>query len=278
MGPGAYNPLMAINGKREKNLLHKTVRGENLEEFFPDLVHVAQGTAQGWPTGTDIELMPVMFQMSLKFIVCTSLGNIFEDNSEFERLASLYHVCKLEMDKRILDVPSATSAREIKFQSNLKQLQGILKKMIRVRRENPGGKRLPLLDALLETSDPEERILQDMVTFLGGFHTVTYYVTWVIYFLAQHSDIQEKIMKEVRQKVGSCCGDKLKAYVLSSSSYLRQVLDEALRLSTTVPFSAHYSDKDTFIEGYCVPANTPIIHAIGVTLKDEAIWKNPEMF
>ena len=146
--------------------------------------------------------------------------------------------------------------------------------MIRVRRENPGGKRLPLLDALLETSDPEERILQDMITFLGGFHTVTYYVTWVFYFLAQHSDIQEKIMKEVRQKVGSCCGDRLKAYVLSSSSYLRQVLDEALRLSTTVPFSAHYSDKGRQtdgIHGLFLHASFQVQIYLGQTFQDSSI-------
>ena len=58
---GAWS-IQSLNGnqwKERKNLLHKTVREENLEEFFPNLVHVAQGTAQGWPTGTDIEIMPV---------------------------------------------------------------------------------------------------------------------------------------------------------------------------------------------------------------------------
>ena len=277
---GAWS-IQSLNGKEwkeRKNLLHKTVRGENLEEFFSDIVQVAQERAQVWPTGTNVALMTEMFQMSLKSIVFTSFGNIFEDNSGLEQLASLYHICKLEMDKRILDVPSSASAREMDFQNSLKDLQGILKEMIRVRREDGGGKPLPLLDALLESSGPEERILSDMTTFLGGFHTATYYATWVFFFLAQHRDIQEKVLEEARQKVGSCCGEKLKAYALSSSTYLRQVLDEALRVSTTVPFSAHLSNEDTVIDGYCVPANTPIVHAICVSLKDEAVWKNPEKF
>ena len=155
---------------------------------------------------------------------------------------------------------------------------GILKEMINARRENPDGKPLPLLDALLGTDGPEERILSDMITFLGGFHTATYYITWVFYFLALHRDVQEKIVEEVQQRVGNCHGEMLKAYLLSSGSYLRQVLDEALRVSTTVPFSAHISDEDTIVEGYNIPAYTPIIHAICVSLTDEAVWENPDMF
>ena len=239
---------------------------------------VAQEKAKSWPIDTDIALMTEMFQLTLKSIVCTSLGNIFEDNRGIKELVSLYHICKLEMDKRVLDSPDSTSIREREFQNNLKTLQGILKEMIHVRREQPEGKSLPLLDALLETCGPEERILSDMITFMGGFHTAAYYATWVFYFLAQHSDVQERVIQEASKEIGSCQGEKLKAYALSSSSYLRQVLDEALRLSTTVPFSAHVCSEDTVIEGYGVPANTPIIHAICVSLKDKAMWKNPDTF
>ena len=32
------------------------------------------------------------------------------------------------------------------------------------------------------------------------------------------------------------------------------------------------------VDGYHVPAKTPIIHAIGVTLKNEAVWEQPDRF
>ena len=278
--------IQSINGKEwkeRKSRLHKTVRGKCMEEFFTDLIHVAQERSKSWPIDTDIALMAEMFQLTLKSIVCTSLGNIFKDDSGIEKLASLYHICKLEMDKRILDCPefwmASASSCDINFQKNLKTLQGILKEMIRVRREQPGGKPLPLLDALLETGDPEERIISDMITFMGGFHAAAYYGTCVFYFLAKHSDVQEKVIQEASHRIGSCQGKKLKAYALSSGSYLRQVLDEALRVSTTAPFSAHICrSEETVVEGYCIPANTPIIHAICVSLKDKSVWKNPETF
>lgn len=59
------------------------------------------------------------------------------------------------------------------------------------------------------------------------------------------------------------------------NSYLRQVFDETLRLSALAPFAARYSDHDIVVGGYKVPAGTPIVHALGVSLKSETKWDNP---
>ena len=55
---------------------------------------------------------------------------------------------------------------------------------------------------------------------------------------------------------------------------MRQVQDEALRMSTLAPCAARYSDKDISVDGYNVPAGTPIIQALGVALKNETQWED----
>ena len=55
--------------------------------------------------------------------------------------------------------------------------------------------------------------------------------------------------------------------------YLRQVLDEALRVSTLAPYAARYSDHDITVGGYFIPAGTPIVQSLGVALKNECAWK-----
>ena len=55
---------------------------------------------------------------------------------------------------------------------------------------------------------------------------------------------------------------------------MRQVMDETLRMSTLGPYAARYSDRDMVVDGYTVPANTPIIHALGVSLKNETQWED----
>ena len=57
---------------------------------------------------------------------------------------------------------------------------------------------------------------------------------------------------------------------------MRQVEDETLRLSTLAPFAARYSDKDMLVCGYNMPAQTPIITALGVGLKNTEQWQDEE--
>ena len=267
-----------------KKLLHGTVRGERLESFFEDFVQIARETVSLWSgrqPNNVINLKKEMFRMTCKAILCTSLGNIFEDDSGIEELANMYDLCKCEMDKRILDVPAPDSQRELEFQSNLKHLMGQLKKMMHCRKEEKNGcRKLPLLDALLQSGACEEVILSDMVSFLGGFHTAAYFATWTFCYLAQHPSVQKKLLAEVRERVGAPgeSDEQLRAYTLTSNSYLRQFLDESLRVSTTVSFSSHYSDEDCVVDGYHVPAKTPIIHAIGVAMKNGTAWEDPNTF
>lgn len=58
-------------------------------------------------------------------------------------------------------------------------------------------------------------------------------------------------------------------------SYLRQILNETLRLSTLAPYAARFCDHDIVVGGYHIPAGTPVVHALGVLLKNESIWKCP---
>lgn len=274
--------IQSVNGeewKRQRKMLRGTIRGGSLESFFPDLVPIAQETIETWSSGKPIHLLHDISRMTLKAILVTSLGNVFEDNNGIEELAALYHVCKCEMDERILNVPLPDSQREIDFQLNLKKLQEHLKKMINTRRSQHGsGKELPLMDALLNSNDSEEMIMSNVVTFMGGFHTSGYYLTWAFYYLAQHPQVQDKLIAEIEERVGMGNGDKLKEYVLKSDTYLRQFLDETLRMSTVASFSPHCPDKDVMVDGYLIPANTPIIHSIGVAMHNPSVWDNPGEF
>ncbi len=276
--------IQSINGtdwKQRKRLLHGTIRGRHLESFFSDFVCIAQESEERWSAfGRRIPLMTEMFRMVLKAILCSSLGNIFEDDSGIESLANTYHLCKCEMDQRVLDPlpPSKESLRERDFQKNLKCLNDTLKQMKNDRENRKKDKDLPLLDTLLTSEASEQCVLNDMVTFLGGFHTASYFMTWALTYLAQYPNIQETLYQEIEEQVGGECGDKLKAYALTSSSYMRQFLDEALRMSTTVSFSGHYSDHDVVVDGCYVPAKTPIIHAIGVMMMNEDVWEDPRCF
>ena len=47
-------------------------------------------------------------------------------------------------------------------------------------------------------------------------------------------------------------------------------------MSVLAPYAAHYCDQDIVVGGYCIPARTPIVLALGVSLKNQCIWKDTE--
>lgn len=158
-------------------------------------------------------------------------------------------------------------------------MMGYVKQMLQTHLNQSGSKKdLPLLDALLSSGASEDQILSDMVTFLGGFHTSAYYATWMFYYLTQHKDVQEKLFNDIQANVGSDRSKKLKAYAFNPNSYLRQVLDEGLGKSMTTTFTGHYSNEDIVLDGYRVPARTPILHALGVAMCNEAVWEDADIF
>ena len=54
------------------------------------------------------------------------------------------------------------------------------------------------------------------------------------------------------------------------------MLNEVLRLTTLATYGARYSDDDIAAGGHLIPAGTPIIMALGVSLKNETVWKDVE--
>ena len=282
-GAKSIQSVNNVEWKERKKLLHGTVRGQRLTSFIGDFVQVANELEMKWSAalsaGKSVNLKKEMFLAMLKAILNTSLGNIFKDDKEIEDLANTYHVCKCEMDTRILDTPSTNSPQELDFEKDLKHLKDILRRMMEVRRKQNGtGKELPLLDTLLRSGASEDLILSDMATFLGGFHTSAYYAIWTFHYLSQHPEVQQKLYEEIKERVGYDRNEKLRSYITDSSCYLRQVLDESMRISTLANFTAHYSDQDIVVDGYCVPAGTPIIHALGVAMSNNAIWESPDKF
>ena len=57
---------------------------------------------------------------------------------------------------------------------------------------------------------------------------------------------------------------------------MRQVLDETLRLNTLATYSGRYSDEDESACGYQIPAGTPIIFALGVSMMDTTQWNKED--
>ncbi|KAI9203738.1 cytochrome P450 [Polychytrium aggregatum] len=139
---------------------------------------------------------------------------------------------------------------------------------------------------MLELEDPEtgekltpENICYQIVTFMiAGHETTSGLLTWTLYMLATHPDVELKVRREV-EAVFSKTNGTLDDKNVSELKYTLAVLKETLRLYPSAPAFAKTCIKDTFVGPYAVKKNTGILFHGIATHRNTSIWgPNPEQF
>ncbi|XP_033761523.1 cytochrome P450 20A1-like [Pecten maximus] len=100
-------------------------------------------------------------------------------------------------------------------------------------------------------------------------------LTWRFYFLATHPEVQEKALQEIKKELRNQEVDHTN---IESLPYIRQIVEETLRCAVIAPYAARFQDFDSELGGHKIPKNTPVIHALGVSLSNEKYWPLPNKF
>ena len=114
-----------------------------------------------------------------------------------------------------------------------------------------------------------------MGLLLAGHETTANALTWTIYLLSQNLWAADRLHNEIGQALNlrrPCASD------LANLPYLRQVLDESLRLFPPAWIIGRRAIIDDEIGGYHVPAGTVIAICIYTLHRHPAFWENPDQF
>ncbi len=149
------------------------------------------------------------------------------------------------------------------------------------RREFQAGN--DLLSSLITAQDEESGAMLDdqqirnevMGLLLAGYETTANALTWTIYLLSQYPWAVQRLRMEVRQTLGE---RNPHSSDLAALPYLRQVLDESLRLFPPAWIIGRRAVADDEIGGYHVPAGTVIAICIYTLHRHADFWEQPERF
>uniref|UniRef100_A0A182NA57 Rho-GAP domain-containing protein n=1 Tax=Anopheles dirus TaxID=7168 RepID=A0A182NA57_9DIPT len=146
-----------------------------------------------------------------------------------------------------------------------------------------------LLDQLLETriedrplTDEDIREEVDTFTF-AGHDTTASALTFLLYNVARHPDVQEKLYEEIIESIGVECECMKTATLqpescaecvntLNQLSYMTMVIQESLRLFPPVPIIARRADCNTTVDAVRIKQGTTV--AIDIF----SMHRNPEYF
>lgn len=274
---------------RKSSYRDKPFSHAGVPQLYQTFVDVVRETITKWKQAASeskpLVLQEEMMDIGLKTIVRSSLGFDLKDTERIDKIREAYEVCWSEMESRLDgSFPGKDSQRELDFKINLSYLQDTAGAILQARRRdrkdgdaNEPSANLSFIDYLVEADVPEQQALADVITFLvGGFHTTGYMLTWAFYFLMKHSDCMQTLQKELQEVLGNRAVPTLDD--ISKLTYLNQVISETLRCSVLAPWAARYPNQEIVVAGYKVPAGTPIIQALGVSLHDPQLWPEPKRF
>ncbi|XP_078001564.1 cytochrome P450 20A1-like isoform X2 [Glandiceps talaboti] len=227
------------------------------------------------PAGEHIPFTEYMSISVLKAFSRASFGDIFDDEKKAITFLHNYDITWDILNKTI----AADVEKNEEFNRALKEWKDLIRDVIELRRNNPPpDAERAIIDVLLEHCESEEHLLAEASTYLvDGFHTTVFMVVWVMYFMAQQPELQDRVCKEIVAVLGK--ETKVDFSNQSKLVYLRQVIDESIRLATITPFTTRADfGKDVEVQGYTIPKGVGVIYALGVVHLDPKIWPEPEKF
>lgn len=188
-----------------------------------------------------------------------------------------------------------------KFSDNLIKLHDFTRKVIRDRKteilnqnsmKQDGERRKVFLDLLLDHHInsgelTEEDIREEVDTFMfEGHDTTAMALSWTIYLLGHHPEIQARAAAEVDSMFEQTEADaelnRVKLMLtldrIKELKYLECVIKEGLRLCPSVPFVGRRLHEDMSVNGFHVPRGTIIFVYIYMLHRDPKVFSNPESF
>ncbi|GBM55802.1 Cytochrome P450 4c3 [Araneus ventricosus] len=141
-----------------------------------------------------------------------------------------------------------------------------------------------MLDLLLEKHCvsqelSEEDIREQVDLFLiAGHETLGTTISWALFLLGHHPEVQAKIHDEVDRVFGDDLDRPVTEDDFKDLQYLECVLKETLRLYPGIPIFAREAPEDIDINGYPIPKGAACIIFTYSLHRDEDVFPDPEKF
>jgi cytochrome P450 len=251
--------------------------------FAGHMAEAAETTVGRWSEGAVVDLDPECRRLTLRALGRSVLGVDLDERAD-EIAGSLNTALAYIADRsgsplrapRWLPTPArrrATRAARV-----LRDLTG---EVIRECRLDP-ARDAPLVRGLMEAVDSEtgqrlsdNEIRDQLIIFMvAGHDTTATTITYALWQLGRHPDLQVRALEEV----AALGGRELTAEDVAALPYIGAVVQEALRLCPPSPALGRTATREVAIDGYRVPAGSLLLYGTAAVQRDPALWDRAEEF
>jgi cytochrome P450 len=284
--PVLGNGLLTNEGaswQKQRKLVQPTFRHENTDRYAGTMVAAATKMLDGWRGGQTVDIHQQMMGLTLEIVAESLFGSDVSGHTsgveealaifmaQFGGLAGLSFLLPEKFP-----LPSS-----IEFRRSIKRLDKIIYTIIHERRARR-TKSTDLLEMLLRSQDEEGSRMSDeqlrdelMTLFLAGHETTANALSFTWYLLAQHPEIEARLLGELRDVLGERTPV---AADVGKLCYTEMVVKEAMRLYPPAWAVGRQALNAFDMGGYHFPKGMNIAILQWSTQRDARFFPEPEKF
>ncbi len=285
LAPGLGTGMLINNGalwQRHRKLLAPILDYRATLPDVPMLIRWTEFLAErvaALPPGEDINI-----GHPLSLLLAVTGGHVFAGPTQ-DIEAMLVRMAKFPGRRRLTDylpISNALRPRSYQIRAEARQWDPLLDRLIAERRSGDyaGGQDLMwrLVHARSRDGDcfSDAEIRDEALTLaVGSIETTLRPMCWVWYLLAMHPWAEARLHAELDEVLG---GRRPAVEDLAKLTYLRQILDETMRLYPPVPIMIRRAMEADVVCGRRVRRGSTVVVAPWVIHRHRQLWRDPDRF
>lgn len=283
------NSVFVTNGdqwKRQRRMIDPAFEGGRLRDTFPSMLAAGQAAvARLSPGVAEVEgllshaaadvIFRTLFSIPIEDRIAAAVFEQFRAHQRTQPILNLAAMLPLPRwfprPHRRATRATAAAIRDLIRQLTAQRMQAI----------EAGVAPDDLATKIMTTTDPvtgdrfdmEEMVDQVAIFFLAGHETSASAMSWALYLLATHPDVQDVMATEV-----AALQEPLSVATLSKLPFTRDVFRETLRLYPPVPMMVRQTTRDEVFRNRTAQAGAQVIVSLWHMGRNENIWPDPHAF
>lgn len=271
--------------RQQRRMMQPAFHRRQIGQLTRTMTDCIEEMLAGWQNGAVINVSADLSTLTLTIVAKALFGSAISTDEAQKVSTALDFMLKLFQQRAILPfaflnrlpLPSNQSA-----ENHINTLNQIIYRIIGERRQS-GEMGDDLLGMLMAAQDEESGIgmsdkqLRDeaMTLFLAGHETTASHLTWTLWLLDQHPNTLDRALAEISAVVGTRTPTLADVGQLT---YLRQVIDESLRMYPPGWLFGRIAHADDTLNGVQIPAGTTVLISAYLMHHHPRYWDRPEQF
>jgi len=279
--------LLTSNGtywQQQRKLVAPPLQRHHIQRFAKTMSEESFSFRHEMDLDSEVDVVPLMMKLTLTIVGETLFGSNVESTAH-----TMGEALEVVMDAFISEqrtwqrlipkfVPTPNRKR---VQKACDAIEAVLSEIITERRKEK-EEREDLLSRLLMACDEDgigmtdEQLRDECITlFVAGHETTALALSFTLYLLAKHPEIQERLYQETHCQLG---GKPPTFEDLENLPFVDAVISESLRLYPPAYIIGREAIEETTIGPYKAPKGMQILIPVYALHRDERYYPEPDLF